>query len=164
VCPERILYQLSEYFTQHCPTGIDLTYAQACFLLLCGRLAELYKRKFVWIIGYLITGTCGLIASFARCMSDPTLILIFVPTLQCVAGTTLDIVRGLQGICAAAMIPASVGLLLVTDLPVHKVFSLAFYRGHSLLGPRVPLLSQPSPSALQLGQPSAPFSAVSSLS
>jgi len=47
--------------------------AQACFLLLCGRLADLYGRKFVWLIGYLITGTFGLSASFARCMSDSTL-------------------------------------------------------------------------------------------
>jgi hypothetical protein len=47
--------------------------SQACFLLLCGRLADLYGRKFVWLIGYLITGTFGLSASFARCMSDPTL-------------------------------------------------------------------------------------------
>lgn len=46
---------------------------QACFLLLCGRLADLYGRKFVWIIGYLITGTFGLSAPFARCMSDSTL-------------------------------------------------------------------------------------------
>jgi hypothetical protein len=46
---------------------------QACFLLLCGRLADLYGPKFVWLIGYLITGTFGLSASFARCMSDPTL-------------------------------------------------------------------------------------------
>lgn len=46
---------------------------QACFLLLCGRLADLYGRKFVWLIGYLITGIFGLSASFARCMSDSTL-------------------------------------------------------------------------------------------
>jgi MFS family permease len=45
---------------------------QACFLLLCGRLADLYGRKFVWLIGYLITGTFGLSASFARSMSDST--------------------------------------------------------------------------------------------
>ena len=48
-------------------------FTQACFLLLCGRLADLYGRKFVWIIGYLITGTFGLSASFARCTSDLTL-------------------------------------------------------------------------------------------
>jgi hypothetical protein len=73
VDPERILHQLSEYIMQHCLTELDLPYAQACFLLLCGRLADLYGRKFVWLIGYLITGTCGLSASFARCMSDSTL-------------------------------------------------------------------------------------------
>lgn len=47
--------------------------SQACFLLLCGRLADLYGRKFVWLIGYLITGIFCLSASFARCMSDSTL-------------------------------------------------------------------------------------------
>lgn len=47
---------------------------QACFLLPCGRLADLYGRKFVWLIGYLITGTFGLSASFARCKSDSTLL------------------------------------------------------------------------------------------
>lgn len=53
------------------PSFANLT--QACFLLLCGRLADLYGRKFVWLIGYLITGTFGLSACFARCMSDSTL-------------------------------------------------------------------------------------------
>jgi MFS family permease len=48
-------------------------FTQACFLLLCGRLADLYGRKFVWLIGYFVTGTCGLSAPFARCMSDQTL-------------------------------------------------------------------------------------------
>ena len=40
--------------------------------------------------------------------------------LQRAAGIVLDIMRGIQGIGAAAMIPASVGLLSVTDLPVQK--------------------------------------------
>ncbi len=53
--------------------GLPHSYAQACFLLLCGRLADLYGCKLVWLIGYLITGTCGLSASFVRCMSDSTL-------------------------------------------------------------------------------------------
>lgn len=75
--------------------------------------------------------------------------------------------RGIQGIGAAAMIPASVGLLLVIDLPVQKglqLVSLGFYRGHSLPGPHAPLRSQRSPLALQSAQPSAQFSAVSSRS
>src|SRR5258707_6545389 len=58
---------------QYFLTELGLSYAQACFLLLCGRLADLYGRKFVWLVGYLITGTCGLSAPFARCMSDATL-------------------------------------------------------------------------------------------
>ena len=67
--------------------------------------------------------------------------------LQRVAGIVLDIMRGIQGIGAAAMIPASVGLLSVTDLPVQKelqLVSLAFYLRHSLLDPHVPLPLQPS--------------------
>ena len=67
--------------------------------------------------------------------------------LQRVAGIVLDIMRGIQGIGAAAMIPASVGLLSVTDLPVQKELqfvSLAFYRRHSLLDLHVPLPLQPS--------------------
>ena len=141
---------------------------QACFLLLFGRLADLYGRKFVWLIGYLITGICGLSASFARCMFDLTVhCLFFFLTLQHVAGITLDIMRGIQGIGAAAMIPASVGLLLVIDLPVRKelqLVSLAFCRGHSRLGPHDLLPSQPSPPVPQSAQPSAPFLAVSSRS
>ena len=79
----------------------------------------------------------------------------------------LDIMRGIQGIGAAAMIPASVGLLSVTDLSVQKELqfvSSAFYRRHSLLGPHVPLPSQLSLLAPQSGQPLARFLAASSRS
>ncbi len=51
--------------------------------------------------------------------------LIFVLTLQPVAGITLVIMRGMQGIGAAAMIPASVGPLLVIDLPARKNYNLS---------------------------------------
>ncbi|KAI0287841.1 efflux transporter [Russula brevipes] len=67
--------------------------SSACLLLLCGRLADLYGRKLVWLIGYSITGTGGLIACFAK------------------SGIAFDIMRGIQGIGAAAMIPASLGIL-----------------------------------------------------
>lgn len=140
---------VSIFIIQHGFAEPGLPYGQACFLLICGRLADLYGRKSVWLIGYLITGTCGLAATFARCVSV-TPFLIFVLTfffLQRVAGIVLDIMRGIQGIGAAAMIPASVGLLSVTDLPVQKELqfvSLAFYRRHSLLDLHVPLPLQPS--------------------
>jgi MFS family permease len=45
--------------------------AQACFLLLCGRLADLYGRKLVWLIGYLILVVFGIGAGFAQCTFSP---------------------------------------------------------------------------------------------
>ncbi|KAH9977519.1 efflux transporter [Russula compacta] len=68
--------------------------SSACFLLLCGRLADLHGRKLVWLIGYSITGICGLCAA---CFAQ--------------SGIALDIMRGIEGIGAAAMIPASLGIL-----------------------------------------------------
>ncbi|KAH9967497.1 efflux transporter [Russula dissimulans] len=73
--------------------------SSACLLLPCGRLADLYGRKRVWIIGYLITGGFGLAACFVR------------------SWITLDVLRGLQGIGAGAMIPASLGILSKAFLP-----------------------------------------------
>ncbi len=42
--------------------------AQACFLLLCGRLADLYGRKRVWLAGYFILGVFSVGAGLAPCM------------------------------------------------------------------------------------------------
>ena len=44
---------------------------QACFLLLCGRLADLYGRKRVWLIGYLILVAFGIGSGFAQCTFSP---------------------------------------------------------------------------------------------
>ena len=41
--------------------------AQGCFLLLCGRLADLYGRKRMWLIGYSILVVFGIGAGFAQC-------------------------------------------------------------------------------------------------
>ncbi len=42
--------------------------AQACFLLLCGRLADLYGRKRLWLSGYFILGVFSVGAGLAQCM------------------------------------------------------------------------------------------------
>ncbi|KAI9464425.1 major facilitator superfamily domain-containing protein [Lactarius psammicola] len=67
--------------------------SSACFLLLCGRLADLYGRKRVWLAGYFISGAFTVGTGFAQ------------------SGMMLDILRGVQGLGSAALIPASVGIL-----------------------------------------------------
>ncbi|KAH9031333.1 efflux transporter [Lactarius pseudohatsudake] len=71
--------------------------SSACFLLLCGRLADLYGPKRVWLAGYFVLTVFTVGAGFAQ----------YMPT----AGITLDILRGIQGLGSAALIPASVGIL-----------------------------------------------------
>ena len=48
---------------------------QACFLLLCGRLADLYGRKRVWLVGYLILVGFGIGSGFAQCTFSPNWVL-----------------------------------------------------------------------------------------
>jgi MFS family permease len=67
--------------------------SSACFLLLWGRLADLYGRKQVWLAGYFI------LSVFAVCVG-------FAPS-----GVILYIMRGIQGLGPAALIPASIGIL-----------------------------------------------------
>ncbi|KAH9004480.1 efflux transporter [Lactarius hatsudake] len=67
--------------------------SSACFLLLCGRLADLYGRKRVWLAGYFVLTVFTVGAGFAQ------------------SGMMLDILRGIQGLGSAALIPASVGIL-----------------------------------------------------
>ena len=93
-----------------------LTLAQACFLLLCGRLADLYGRKRVWLAGYFILAVFAVGDGFAQCMCS---LVSFVRSI-CdthtsirTAGMVLDIVRGIQGLGSAALIPASVGIILL---------------------------------------------------
>ncbi|KAI0251788.1 putative efflux transporter [Lactifluus subvellereus] len=81
--------------------------SSACFLLPCGRLADLYGRKLVWLVGYLTMAVFGLGSGFAD------------------AGIMLDILRGFQGIGAAAMIPASLGIL-ARAFPPGPARSIAF--------------------------------------
>ncbi|KAI9464426.1 efflux transporter [Lactarius psammicola] len=81
--------------------------SSACFLLLCGRLADLYGRKRVWLIGYLILMVFSIGSGFAQ------------------SATALDTLRGIQGIGPAAVIPASLGIL-AKAFPPGPSRSIAF--------------------------------------
>ncbi|KAH9024609.1 efflux transporter [Lactarius hengduanensis] len=80
--------------------------SSACFLL-CGRLADLYGRKRVWLIGYLILVVFGIGSGFAQ------------------SEKVLDTLRGMQGIGSAAIIPASLEIL-AKAFPPGPSRSIAF--------------------------------------
>jgi MFS family permease len=81
---------------------------QGCFLLLFGRLADLYGRKKVFILGSLWLAVFSLGLGFANG------IIVFSPLLPSCLGSyvadeiTIDVLRGFQGIGAAATIPSAV--------------------------------------------------------
>ncbi|KAI0037909.1 MFS general substrate transporter [Auriscalpium vulgare] len=81
--------------------------SSACFLVLFGRLADLYGRKRVWLAGYLFLAVFGLGAGFSQ------------------DGITLDVLRGIQGIGGAAVIPAALGIL-AKAFPPSRARSAAF--------------------------------------
>ncbi|KAI0077783.1 MFS general substrate transporter [Panus rudis PR-1116 ss-1] len=64
-----------------------------CLLLFLGRVADLYGRKKVFLLGILIQGAFGLGCSFAQ------------------DEITIDVLRGLQGVGGAAVVPAGLGIL-----------------------------------------------------
>ncbi|KAI0034592.1 efflux transporter [Vararia minispora EC-137] len=76
--------------------------SSACFLLLSGRLADLYGRKRMWLAGYLFISAFGL-----------------------GYGTTLFVLRGFQGLGGATVIPASLGIL-AHSFPPSPARSAAF--------------------------------------
>jgi MFS family permease len=67
-------------------------FAQSCFFLLSGRLADLYGRKLVFVIGSAWMCIFGLACGFAR------------------SANQLLVLRALQGIGGAASITASVSV------------------------------------------------------
>ena len=79
-----------------------------------GRIADLYGRKRIFLIGTVILGAFGLACGFAQSSSTlydcPHSIDDFL-SIPLTDEFTLFILRGLQGIGGAAVIPASVRTL-----------------------------------------------------
>ncbi|KAF2203352.1 MFS general substrate transporter [Delitschia confertaspora ATCC 74209] len=78
-----------------------------CFLLLWGRLADVYGKRLIFIWGSLW-------------ITISSIILPFVPN-----EIGFDVFRGLQGLGAAAMVPTAIGILGVT-FPPGKAKNYAF--------------------------------------
>ncbi|KAI3610003.1 efflux protein [Moniliophthora roreri] len=81
--------------------------SSGCLLLLFGRLADLYGRKKAFLLGNL---------------------WLFIFTLSCAFAknsTALNVLRGFQGVGAAATIPASLGIL-AHAFPPSRARSIAF--------------------------------------
>ncbi|KAJ7635334.1 MFS general substrate transporter [Roridomyces roridus] len=81
--------------------------SSGCFLLLFGRLADLYGRKKMYVGGTIYLGILHLGCGFAQNI------------------TTLFVLRGLQGLGAAAFIPACLGIL-AHAFPPSRARSAAF--------------------------------------
>lgn len=81
--------------------------SSGCLLLVFGRLADIYGRKKVFLLGNAFLGAITLGCAF------PTKVL------------TLEVLRGIQGIGSAAVIPASLGILAET-FPPSRARSMAF--------------------------------------
>jgi len=81
--------------------------SSGCFLLLLGRLADLYGRKLLYVIGTLFLGALSLGCGFAQ------------------NSTALYILRGFQGLGPAAFIPACLGIL-AHAFPPSRARSAAF--------------------------------------
>jgi MFS family permease len=79
-----------------------------CFLLLWGRLADVYGKKLVFIIG-------------STWFSITALIMPFVPH-----EIPLDLLRALQGLGAAATVPTAIGILATTFVTPGKARNYAF--------------------------------------
>ncbi|CDO78203.1 hypothetical protein BN946_scf184701.g1 [Trametes cinnabarina] len=81
--------------------------SSGCLLLFLGRIADLYSRKWTFIFGCAFMGIFGLGCGFAN------------------DEITLDVLRGIQGIGAAACIPAALGIL-AHNFPPSPIRSIAF--------------------------------------
>jgi MFS family permease len=81
---------------------------QGCLLLLCGRIADLYGRKKTFLIGSLIVAAFTTGSAFAKGIQRSPFSVKVVFQHACTDVMTLDILRGFQGVGAAAQIPASV--------------------------------------------------------
>ncbi|TFY56781.1 hypothetical protein EVJ58_g7431, partial [Rhodofomes roseus] len=83
------------------------TLSSGCLLLFFGRLADLYGRKKAFLAGVAVMGILSIGLGFAQ------------------TEITIDVLRGLQGLGAAAAIPASLGIL-AHAFPPSKTRSVAF--------------------------------------
>ncbi|KIK00288.1 hypothetical protein K443DRAFT_100688 [Laccaria amethystina LaAM-08-1] len=81
--------------------------SSGCLLLVFGRVADLYGRKKVFLCGSLFLAVFTLACSFQHDV------------------ISLDIIRGIQGIGSAALVPASLGIL-ADAFPPSRARSLAF--------------------------------------
>ncbi|KAI0668013.1 efflux transporter [Trametes maxima] len=94
-----------EYKLQWIVSAYSLS--SGCLLLFLGRIADLYGRKYVFMLGCLLMCVFGLGCGFAQ------------------DEITLDVLRGMQGIGAAACIPAALGIL-AHNFPPSPLRSVAF--------------------------------------
>ncbi|KDQ19284.1 hypothetical protein BOTBODRAFT_434411 [Botryobasidium botryosum FD-172 SS1] len=78
-----------------------------CFLLLFGRLADLYGRKLVFIVGTIWYSAWSIGCGFAQ------------------NEISVDLMRGFQGMGAAAIVPAGLGIL-AHSFPPSRARTLAF--------------------------------------
>ncbi|EIM85299.1 efflux transporter [Stereum hirsutum FP-91666 SS1] len=81
--------------------------SSGCLLIFLGRIADLHGRKTVWLLGFLWMLVFSLGCGFAQ------------------DEITVDVLRGLQGIGGAAIVPASLGIL-AHAFPPSRTRSLAF--------------------------------------
>ncbi|KAI0087285.1 efflux transporter [Irpex rosettiformis] len=94
-----------EYKLQWVVTAFNLS--SGCLLLIMGRLADLHGRKRVFLLGVTFMGIFSLGAGFSQ------------------SEISLDILRGIQGIGGASVIPASLGIL-AQSFPPSRTRSIAF--------------------------------------
>lgn len=82
---------------------------QGCFLLLFGRLADLYGRKKVFIMGSLFLTVFSLGLGFSNGITFALVIYRYkMSNINVTDEVTIDILRGFQGIGTAATIPSAV--------------------------------------------------------
>lgn len=83
------------------------TLSSGCLLLFLGRIADLYGRKLTFLVGMVFLGAFSLGSGLSQ------------------NEITIDILRGIQGIGGAAIIPASLGIL-AHAFPPSKARAIAF--------------------------------------
>lgn len=88
-----------------------------CFLLLWGRLGDLYGKRLVFLYG-------------SAWFTITSVIIPFLPN-----EISFDVMRGLQGLGGAANVPTAIGILGVTFPPGKaKIYAFSFYGAGAPLG------------------------------